>query len=306
MHYTLHQLKILVEIARQRSVTKAAEALHLTQPAVSIQLKKLQNQFDVPLVEVIGRKLYVTDFGEQVVESAQRILEEVDMLEKRTLAFKGELAGSLSVSAVSTGKYIMPYFLDRFLKTYPNVELLMDVTNKGSVIRHLEKNTVDFALMSVVPANMAVKKEALLENQLYLVGKPGALTKEPVDLNAIPLIYREQGSATRQAMERYLITKKVSARSTMALTSNEAIKQAVMAGLGYSIMPLIGLRNELSNGQIEIIPVSDLPIVTTWYLVWLREKKLSPIASAYLRFIREEKEVIIKENFAWYQQLSQF
>jgi DNA-binding transcriptional LysR family regulator len=306
MHYTLHQLKILVEIARQRSVTKAAEALHLTQPAVSIQLKKLQNQFDVPLVEVIGRKLYVTDFGEQVVESAQRILEEVDMLEKRTLAFKGELAGSLSVSAVSTGKYIMPYFLDRFLKTYPNVELLMDVTNKGSVIRHLEKNTVDFALMSVVPANMAVKKEALLENQLYLVGKPGALTKEPVDLNAIPLIYREQGSATRQAMERYLITKKVSARSTMALTSNEAIKQAVMAGLGYSIMPLIGLRNELSNGQIEIIPVSDLPIVTTWYLVWLREKKLSPVASAYLRFIREEKEVIIKENFAWYQQLSQF
>jgi DNA-binding transcriptional LysR family regulator len=306
MHYTLHQLKILVEIARQRSVTKAAEALHLTQPAVSIQLKKLQNQFDVPLVEVIGRKLYVTDFGEQVVESAQRILEEVDMLEKRTLAFKGELAGSLSVSAVSTGKYIMPYFLDRFLKTYPNVELLMDVTNKGSVIRHLEKNTVDFALMSVVPANMAVKKEALLENQLYLVGKTGALTKDPVDLNAIPLIYREQGSATRQAMERYLITKKVSARSTMALTSNEAIKQAVMAGLGYSIMPLIGLRNELSNGQIEIIPVSDLPIVTTWYLVWLREKKLSPIASAYLRFIREEKEVIIKENFAWYQQLSQF
>jgi DNA-binding transcriptional LysR family regulator len=306
MHYTLHQLKILVEIARQRSVTKAAEALHLTQPAVSIQLKKLQNQFDVPLVEVIGRKLYVTDFGEQVVESAQRILEEVDMLEKRTLAFKGELAGSLSVSAVSTGKYIMPYFLDRFLKTYPNVELLMDVTNKGSVIRHLEKNTVDFALMSVVPANMAVKKEALLENQLYLVGKPGALTKDPVDLNAIPLIYREQGSATRQAMERYLITKKVSARSTMALTSNEAIKQAVMAGLGYSIMPLIGLRNELSNGQIEIIPVSDLPIVTTWYLVWLREKKLSPVASAYLRFIREEKEVIIKENFAWYQQLSQF
>jgi DNA-binding transcriptional LysR family regulator len=200
----------------------------------------------------------------------------------------------------------MPNFLDRLLNTYPNVPLLMDVTNKGSVIRHLEKNTVDFALMSVVPANMAVKKEALLENQLYLVGKPGALTKDPVDLNAIPLIYREQGSATRQAMERYLITKKVSARSTMALTSNEAIKQAVMAGLGYSIMPLIGLRNELSNGQIEIIPVSDLPIVTTWYLVWLREKKLSPVASAYLRFIREEKEVIIKENFAWYQQLSQF
>ncbi len=120
MHYTLHQLQILVEIANQQSITKAAEALHLTQPAVSIQLKKLQNQFDVPLVEVIGRKLYVTDFGKQVVEAAKRILDEVDMLEKRTLAFKGELVGTLSVSTVSTGKYIMPYFLDRFLKTYPN------------------------------------------------------------------------------------------------------------------------------------------------------------------------------------------
>jgi DNA-binding transcriptional LysR family regulator len=304
MHYTLHQLQILVEIANQQSITKAAEALHLTQPAVSIQLKKLQNQFDVPLVEVIGRKLYVTDFGKQVVEASKRILDEVDMLEKRTLAFKGELVGSLSVSTVSTGKYIMPYFLDRFLKTYSNVELLMDVTNKGSVIRHLEKNTVDFALMSVVPENLAVEKEAFLENQLYLVGKPENAPASQIDLGAVPLIYREQGSATRQAMERYLKEKKITARSTMALTTNEAVKQAVMAGLGYSIIPLIGMRNELQNKQVEIIPNDDMPIITTWYLVWLREKKLSPIADAYLKFIRDEKEAIVKENFAWYKQMS--
>lgn len=303
MHYTLHQLQILVEIANQQSITKAAEALHLTQPAVSIQLKKLQNQFDVPLVEIIGRKLYVTDFGKQVVEASKRILGEVDMLEKRTLAFKGELVGNLSVSTVSTGKYIMPYFLDQFLKTYPNVDLLMDVTNKGSVIKHLEQNTVDFALMSVVPENLAVEKEALLENQLYLVGKPNGTSVSQIDLSSVPLIYREQGSATRQAMERYLKEKKITARSTMALTTNEAVKQAVMAGLGYSIIPLIGMRNELQNKQVEIIPNDDMPIITTWYLVWLREKKLSPIADAYLNYIREEKQTIVKEKFAWYKQL---
>ncbi len=248
MQYTLHQLQIFIEIARQQSITKAAESLHLTQPAVSIQLKKLQEQFDVPLYEVIGRKLFVTDFGKQVVESAKRILEEIADLEKRTLAFKGHLAGTLSISAVSTGKYIMPFFLTRFLQENPMVELRMDVTNKGSVVKHLEKNEVDFALMSIIPPNMAVEKVELMENQLFLVGKPGA-EPEDIDLGNVPLIFREPGSATRQAMEKYLLDKKINARSSMILATNEAIKQAVMAGLGFSILPLIGLRNELVVGM---------------------------------------------------------
>ncbi len=302
MQYTLHQLQIFIEIARQQSITKAAESLHLTQPAVSIQLKKLQEQFDVPLYEVIGRKLFVTDFGKQVVESAKRILEEIADLEKRTLAFKGHLAGTLSISAVSTGKYIMPFFLTRFLQENPMVELRMDVTNKGSVVKHLEKNEVDFALMSIIPPNMAVEKVELMENQLFLVAKPGA-ESEDIDLANVPLIFREQGSATRQAMEKYLLDKKINARSSMILATNEAIKQAVMAGLGFSILPLIGLRNELVDGQLKIYPKTDLPIVTTWNLVWLKEKNLSPIARAYLEFINDHKIDVMQEHFSWFNQM---
>lgn len=301
MHYTLNQLQIFLKIAQLKSITKAAEALHLTQPAVSIQLKNFQNQFDIALTEVVGRQLYITDFGEEIATAAETILNEVHKINYRTLAYKGEMAGRLKISVVSTGKYVMPYFLTDFMKENPGVELAMDVTNKTEVIRSLEGNEVDFSLVSIIPDNFPVEKVDLLENRLFLVsnidGDIRITDSMAKNLQDYPLIYREPGSGTRQAMEQFFKKHDVKAQKKMELTSNEAVKQAVIAGLGYSVMPIIGIKNEIRSRQMRIISADGLPIKTMWQLIWLKGKKLSPVAQAYLQYVDENKERIIKEYF---------
>lgn len=303
MNYTLHQLRIFLKIAQNQSITKASEELHLTQPAVSIQLKNFQDQFSIPLTEVVGRKLYVTDFGKEIAEAAEKILNEVYAINYKTLAFNGELSGRLKISVVSTGKYVMPYFLSDFMRQNPGVDLAMDVTNKTRVVETLELNEVDFALVSVLPKKLKVDRVALMQNKLFFVGgnqmKFNKAPSKKTLFENLPLIYREQGSATRTAMEGFITKNKFPVRKKIELTSNEAVKQAVVSGLGYSIMPLIGIKNEVKNKDVQIIPVKGLPISTTWNLIWLRSKKLSPVAMAYLKYIKNEKERIIKERFAW-------
>ena len=301
MNYTLSQLRIYLKVTSCGSITKAAEELHLTQPAVSIQLKNFQNQFDFSLIEVINKKLYITDFGKEIAIAAENIINEIDNINYRSQAYSNKLAGHLKLSIVSTGKYIMPFFLADFMKQHATVDLTMDVTNKAKVIQSLEQNEVDFALVSILPENLRLNKFELLENELYLVGNKEVNQRKKMDqktlFDQIPLILREQGSGTRQTMERFLNKRKFIIKKKMELTSNEAVKQAVIAGLGYSIMPLIGIWNEVDTGLIKIIPTPGLPIKTMWRLIWLKEKKLSPVADAFLKYLHQEKENIIKKNF---------
>lgn len=302
MNYTLHQIEIYLEVASSKSITKAAEALNLTQPAVSIQLRNFQNNFDIPLTEVIGRKLYLTDFGLQVAEISKRILEEAKDLKMVSHSHKGELTGKLRISSVSTGKYVIPYFLSGFLSENPGVELQLDVTNKRDVMNALDKNEVDFGFVSILPERMQVENMELLENKLYMIGKKGVKSySNPLklsDLTDYTMIFREEGSATRIAMEAFLSKNKSFINKKIELASNEAVKQAVLAGLGNSLMPIIGIQNELSDERLEIIPVSDLPIVTKWNLIWHSSKKISVVSKAFLDYIEENREQIINENFS--------
>ncbi|WP_114747741.1 LysR family transcriptional regulator [Pleomorphovibrio marinus] len=305
MHYTLNQLQIFLKIVQTQSITRAAEELHLTQPAVSIQLKKFQDQFDIPLTEVVGRRIYITDFGNEIADAAQNIIDQVHAINYKTLAYKGQLTGRLKLSVVSTGKYVMPYFLADFIKNHSGIELLMDVTNKQRVVESLEKNEVDFALVSILPTSLNVEKLDLLQNKLYLVGHSKVTIEKGCSTNDtfrnLPLIFREKGSGTRQTMEGYITVNNISILKKMELTSNEAVKQAVLAGLGCSIMPLIGIRNELHNEDLQIFPVKGLPITTTWTLIWVKGKKLSPVASSFLEFLKREKSRIVQEKFNWYE-----
>ncbi len=301
MNYTLHQLNIFLKIVQTGSITKASEALHLTQPAVSIQLKNFQDQFDIPLTEVVGRKLYVTEFGKEIAISAEQILHQVYEINFKTMAYKGQLTGRLKISVVSTGKYVMPYFLTDFIQNHPGVELEMDVTNKIRVLKSLEKNEVDFSLVSILPENMPIQHIDLMENTLYLVGKKGYF---PVKkrrwqemFEEYPVIFREKGSGTRHTMEQFIIKSGLQVSKKMELTSNEAVKQAILAGLGISIMPVIGIRTELKLGTLEIIPVKELPIRTKWSLIWPGGKKYSPVARAFLEYITSHKENIIEKYF---------
>lgn len=291
MNFTLHQLQIFREVVRQESVTRAAEVLHMTQPAVSIQLKNFQQQFDVPLTEIIGRQLHVTDFGREVADLADNTLSEAAALEYKTQEYQGLLTGKLRVSSASTGKYVAPYFLGGFTGQYPGVDLTLDVSNKTHVVRQLKENAVDFAFVSVLPDDVDLYEEHLLENALYLVGNTPKRDKK------LPLIYREPGSATRGAMDTYF--GEADQRKRIELTSNEAVKQAVIAGLGQSILPIIGIGNELEQGQLHLLKAKGLPLITTWRLVWLKQKRLSPVAEAYLAFVRAHKQDIVERYFRW-------
>lgn len=303
MNYTLHQLKIFFTVSKTLSVTKASEELHLSQPAVSIQLKNFQEQFKIPLLEVIGRRIHLTAFGEEIAHASKNILEEVETLNMKIFAYEGQLIGRLKIAVVSTGKYVMPYFLTTFIRQNPGVNLSLDVTNKTTVIENLEKNEIDFALVSVLPDHLQIEKIELMENKLFLIGGKGQdlkLKYHNKDIfREIPLIYRESGSGTRLVMESFMKQHNLPILKEMELTSNEAVKQAVIAGLGYSVMPIIGIKNELINGDLEIIPVGGFPIKSNWQLIWMKGKKFSPATLAYLDYLRKEKNKIINETFGW-------
>ncbi len=309
MNYTLNQLRIFVKVAQNQSITKASEELHLTQPAVSIQLKNFQDQFPIPLTEVVGRRLFLTEFGKEIAIVAEKALSEIHAINYKTLEYGGKLAGQLKIAVVSTGKYVMPYFLSGFMAEHSGVDLIMDVTNKASVIQNLENNEVDFALVSVLPKHLTVDRVELMENILYLVGSHDlGFARTKMDISALakaPLIFRENGSATRMAMENYLNSKNITVSKKMALTSNEAVKQAVVAGLGYSIMPLIGIKNELMNDSLKIYSLPGLPIKTNWNLIWMPSKRFSPVAMAFLKYLGEEKKNIIKSKFDWFTQYTE-
>jgi DNA-binding transcriptional LysR family regulator len=304
MNYTLNQLQIFLKIVQTNSITRAAKELNLTQPAVSIQLKNFQDQFDIALTEVIGRKLYVTDFGKEIADVVESIINQVYAINYKTHAFKGQLYGRLKISVVSTGKYIMPYFLADFLNQNPGVELIMDVTNKNKVVESVEQNEVDFALVSILPNIYGIQKLDLLKNKLFMVGNTNFNWEKNKNISEItnnPLIYREKGSGTRQIMEAYIEENHFPSIKKIELTSNEAVKQAVMAGLGCSIMPLIGIKNELFNNELKIIKMKGLPIQTTWSLIWQKNKKHTPVSIAFLEYLKAHKEEIVKNHFNWYE-----
>ena len=308
MNYTLNQLRIFLKIVQKESITRAAEALFLTQPAVSIQLKNFQDQFDIPLTEIVNKKLYVTDFGREVAAAAENILEEVYAINYKTAQYKGQLSGRLRISVVSTGKYIIPYLLADFMKAHPGVELALDVSNRANVTLNLERNETDFSLVSIMPDRLNLEEIPCMKNQLFLVGKePLSFPKKDTgykELEEITWVKRETGSATRKALDEYLSSHQIQVRRHIQLTSNEAVKQALVAGLGYYIMPLIGIRNELQLGQLTVSKLPDLPLESMWRVVWPKGKKHNGAAEAFKNHLQENMPQIIEKNFGYIDGLT--
>lgn len=309
MNFTLHQLKVFTTIVENKSITKAANELNMTQPAASIQLKNFQDQFDIPLSEVIGRQFYVTDFGREIYEIAQEILNKTEAIQYKTEAYKGLLSGKLRISVVSTGNYVMPYFLNGFLKKHPKVELVLDVSNKTNVIKDLEQNLVDFSLVTVSPTHLDLNELPIMENKLVLVAaKNNTLLNSKVNektiFKTIPLIFREEGSGTRHTMQEFFKQEKIAPKSQLVLTSNEAIKQAVVADIGVSIVSLLSIKNELLQNEIKIIPTKGLPLTSTWKLIYLKKKELSPVAAAFLAYVSSERTLVFEKYFNWTKDIN--
>lgn len=297
MHFTLQQLKLFESVSRNGSYTRASEEMNITQPAVSIQIKKLEEQVGLPLFELVGKKIFPTAAGKTMYEASCDILARVGELKSSVEALKGEVKGPLQLAVVTTSKYFMPHLLGTFLTQYPDVTPKLMFTNRDKVVERLYNNEDDFVVMGQIPEDDRLETYPFLENILVPVAHPDhpLATKKNIPLQAIlneRILEREPGSGTRQMFDRVLEKKGLKITPYMELGSSEAIKQGVMAGLGLAILSLHGLQLELAAKKLVILDVESFPLNRRWYAVHFKGKKLSLAARTFLDYLQVENKML--------------
>ncbi len=291
--YTLRQLDTFLEVARQMSVSRAADQLHVTQPAVSMQIRGLEEAVGIALFEQIGRKIRLTDAGldfQTYAIAATAQLKELDDALAQRLGLK---KGRVELAIVSTAKYFVPMLLVHFRKKYPGVEVVLSIHNRESIVTLLTRNEIDLVIMGRTPDTIECAATAFATNPLGIVSAP----EHPLSrrrhapmaiLNDQEFVVREIGSGTRQAMERLFSEHSIKPQIVMEMPSNETIKQAVMAGMGLSFLSLRTIRHELASGHLVQLHIEGLPLVRHWYVAHLSSKRLSPAATELKSFLIEE------------------
>ncbi|NVZ08372.1 LysR family transcriptional regulator [Allochromatium humboldtianum] len=293
MHVSLRQLRVFEAVARHNSYTRAAEELHLSQPAVSMQVRQLEDEIGLSLFERLGKQVVLTGAGREVFHYSRAIGQSLREMEEVLESLKGVSRGSLRIAVASTVNYFAPRLMAIFQQRHPGIGLRLDVTNRESLVQMLDSNSVDLVLMGVPPRNVEVEAEAFMDNPLVVIAPPDhPLAGE----RAIPLarlaeetfVMREEGSGTRQAMERFFSERGQTIRHGMQMTRNEAVKQAVRSGLGLSVVSLHTIELELETRRLVTLDVEGFPDRRQWYLVYRRGKRLSPAAGAFREFVLSE------------------
>lgn len=300
MHLTLRQMKVFEAVARLGSYTRAAEELHLTQPAVSMQIKQLEENAGLPLFEQLGKKIYLTQAGQEMHHYSRAIAQQLDEVDKVMAEMKGVKRGRLVIAVASTANYFAARLLATFSQRYPQVTISLDVTNREGLLDHLDANDIDMVIMGRPPEGLDLVAEPFTENPLVVIAAP---THPLVATEHIPLewlqqetfVVREQGSGTRTAMERFFAEKRVRLSTGMEMSSNEAIKQAVQAGLGLGIVSIHTLQLELETKRLAVLDVEFFPILRHWYVVHRQGKRLSPVAQLFKEFVTREARALLQE-----------
>lgn len=298
MNLTLRQLKIFEAVARHLSFTRASKELHLTQPAVSMQVKQLEEEVGLPLFEQVGKKIFLTEAGEEMQRYAGSVMTT---LAEASLVFdemRGLERGRLRIAVASTANYFVPQLLASFCQRYPNVRVSLDVTNRKRLLDALSANDTDLVIMGKPPQHMDLVAESFMDNPLVVIAPPGhPLANErniPLKrLQGETFLVREKGSGTRSAMERFFTEHGVSLSSTMEMSSSEAIKQGVEAGLGFGLLSLHTLEMELALKRLVILDVRELPILRKWYIMHRSGKRLSAVAQNFKDFVLKESAAIL-------------
>jgi DNA-binding transcriptional LysR family regulator len=300
---TFRQLRVFAEVARHLSFAKAAQALHLTPPAVTMQVKELEGQLGVPLFERRGREVSLTTTGEYMLVYARKILATLKDAEDAAARLKRVEVGTLTIGMVGTAKYFLPRMLADFRRDHPDVEIRLAEGNRESLLKMLQGNEVDIAVMGRPPREMATRAEPFAAHPhvfVSAVNHPLARRESHVDvesLRACEFIVRESGSETRAAMEKFFVEARIEPRVIMEMSSNESIKQAVMAGMGLSFLSLHTLRLELQNELLAVLDVQGTPVVHVWNVVHTLSKVLSPAAEAFRYFMLENGEAFFSRHF---------
>jgi DNA-binding transcriptional LysR family regulator len=291
--YTFKQIQTFMEVARQGSVSKAAERLFVTQPAVSMQLRQLEDVFGLALVEPLGRNIQLTAAGHTLLEYATRAMGQFKDMEAQIADFVGLKQGRIDLAVVTTAKYFMPMLLVHFGKLHPGIEVQLKIDNRENILGLLERFETDLVVMGRAPSHLDGVATPFASNPLAIVASP----QHPLsrrkglrlqDLSDQGFVVREEGSGTRAAMQRLFESQQASFQVAMEMPSNESIKQAVMAGMGLSFLSTRTVRHELAGGHMVLLDVEGLPQINQWFVTHLRSKKLSPAARAFKGFLVQQ------------------
>jgi DNA-binding transcriptional LysR family regulator len=299
MNVTFRQLRVFIEVAQLGSVTRAAAALHLTPPAVSMQIKEVESQVGLPLFDRQGRQISLSTAGEYFLVHAKRLLSTLRDAENGMARFKRLDHGLLTVGMVSTAKYFVPRLLADFKKDHPRIDLRLVVAgNREQLVARMQAGEVDLSVMGRPPKELATRAEAFAAHPMVFICPPDhpllTIGQPPVQaLAPYPFIVREQGSGTRTAMQKFFGEHRFDPQITMEMSSNETIKQAVMAGMGVSFLSLHTLGLELRCGLLSLLDIEGTPVMRTWNVVHLQSKVLSPAAEAFRYFIIEAGERLL-------------
>jgi DNA-binding transcriptional LysR family regulator len=291
--YTLKQIQTFMEVARQGSVSKAAERLFVTQPAVSMQIKQLEDAFGLSLIEPTGRNIRLTHAGEAFLTHVVAAMGQFKDLEAHMAEHVGLKKGRIDLAVVSTAKYFIPMLLVQFGKLFKDIEVKLKIDNRENVLGLLARNEADLVVMGRAPADLDCVATAFATNPLTIVAAPShALARRrnlPFSvLKDYSFVVREEGSGTRAAMERLFAEHHTALKVEMEMPSNETIKQAVMAGMGLSFLSMRTVRHEMASGHIAQVDIQGMPQIGHWYVTHLTHKKLSPAAQAFKSFLVEQ------------------
>lgn len=299
---TFRQLRVFNEVARHLSFARAAESLHLTPPAVTMQIKELEGHVGMVLFERAGKKVSLTTAGEYMLVYARKILATIKDAEDAAARLQGAETGILTVGMVGTAKYFMMQLLSQFLQRHSGVELRLAIGNREQLLRMLQANEVDIAIMGRPPREMQTRAEPFAAHPHVFVCSPqhplaqlGPIAAE--ELRTCDFIVREQGSGTRAAMEKFFADVRIEPRLKMQLHSNETLKQAVLANLGLGFVSLHTVGLEIRHGLIHVLQVQGTPVVRAWNIVHTRAKLLSPAAEALRYHVLEHAEAYLAEQF---------
>ncbi|MDZ4099218.1 MAG: LysR substrate-binding domain-containing protein [Methylophilaceae bacterium] len=299
---TIRQIKIFICAVKHMNFSKAAEELHVTAPAVSLQIKEMEEDIGVSLFLREGRRVELTSAGEYFLLHARRVISTLKEAADTMDRLKGQDARVLKIGLVSTAKYFVPKILAQFKREYPNAQIRIEVRNRQQLVELLREGDIDIAIMGRPPREIDTRAEAFADHPHVFIASPdhplaGKENISPKSLNQFELITREQGSGTRYIMETFLAEHDASPVVTMEMSSNESIKQAVMADLGISFVSLHTIGLELENHQIAILDVQNTPIVRTWHVVALSKRNLSQAAEAFRYFMLERGGELLTEMF---------
>lgn len=291
--YTFKQIQTFLEVARQRSVSKAAERLFVTQPAVSMQIRQLEDAFGLALIEPIGRNIRLTHAGEIFLTHASTAMRQFKDLEDQMAEHVGLKQGRIDLAVVSTAKYFVPMLLVRFGQLNPGIHVQLSIDNRENVLGLLARSEADLVIMGRAPSHLECQAKAFATNPLAMVAPPNhpLARRRNLPFSALAdykFVVREEGSGTRAAMQRLFEDNKTPLQVVMAMPSNETIKQAVMAGMGLSFLSMRTVRHELASGHLALLDVVGLPQINHWYVTHLSSKKLSPAALAFKEFLIEQ------------------